>query len=94
MHRTQSADTYTHSVGTWKGQKQKTVYLCRMTGPMEIPVIDLSGLNGGDEQRSRTLAELHDACKDWGFFWVSNNESYTYIAIDKFFLHASCSSPI
>ncbi|OQU87044.1 hypothetical protein SORBI_3003G197200 [Sorghum bicolor] len=44
-----------------------------MTGPMEIPVIDLSGLNGGDEQRSRTLAELHDACKDWGFFWVENH---------------------
>lgn len=42
-----------------------------MTGPMEIPVIDLGGLNGGGEERSRTLAELHDACKDWGFFWVS-----------------------
>lgn len=40
---------------------------------MEIPVIDLSGLNGGDEERSRTLAELHDACKDWGFFWVENH---------------------
>lgn len=43
-----------------------------MTGPtMEIPVIDLGGLNGGDEERSRTLAELHHACKDWGFFWVT-----------------------
>ena len=48
-----------------------------MTGPMEIPVIDLGGLNAGEEERSRTLAALHDACKDWGFFWViilSNNE--------------------
>lgn len=44
-----------------------------MTGPMEIPVIDLGGLNGGGEERSRTLAELHDACKDWGFFWVENH---------------------
>ncbi|GJM94089.1 hypothetical protein PR202_ga10703 [Eleusine coracana subsp. coracana] len=44
-----------------------------MTGPMEIPVIDLSGLNGGDEERSRTLAQLHEACKDWGFFWVENH---------------------
>ncbi|CAD6231130.1 unnamed protein product [Miscanthus lutarioriparius] len=44
-----------------------------MTGPMEIPVIDLGGLNAGEEERSRTLAELHDACKDWGFFWVENH---------------------
>ncbi|XP_062208468.1 1-aminocyclopropane-1-carboxylate oxidase 1-like [Phragmites australis] len=44
-----------------------------MTGPMEIPVIDLSGLNGGDEERSRTMAQLHEACKDWGFFWVENH---------------------
>jgi aminocyclopropanecarboxylate oxidase len=41
-----------------------------MTGAMDIPVIDLGGLNGGDEQRSRTMAQLHEACKDWGFFWV------------------------
>ncbi|WVZ69956.1 hypothetical protein U9M48_018669 [Paspalum notatum var. saurae] len=45
-----------------------------MTGPMDIPVIDLSGLDAGDEQRSRTtMAQLHDACKDWGFFWVENH---------------------
>jgi len=50
-----------------------------MTGPMEIPVIDLSGLNGGDEERSRTLAELHDACKDWGFFWVIINNEWFLI---------------
>jgi aminocyclopropanecarboxylate oxidase len=42
-----------------------------MTGPMEIPVIDLSGLNGGEGERSRTMVQLHEACKDWGFFWVS-----------------------
>ncbi|KAL6881988.1 hypothetical protein ACP4OV_011460 [Aristida adscensionis] len=44
-----------------------------MTGAMEIPVIDLSGLTGGDEERSRTMAQLHEACKDWGFFWVENH---------------------
>jgi hypothetical protein len=37
-----------------------------------IPVIDLSGLNGSEEERSQTMAQLHEACKDWGFFWVSN----------------------
>lgn len=41
---------------------------------MEIPVIDLAGLNGDDAaERSRTMARLHEACKDWGFFWVRNN---------------------
>ncbi|CAL4956056.1 unnamed protein product [Urochloa decumbens] len=44
-----------------------------MTGPTEIPVIDLSGLNAGDDERSRTMARLHEACKDWGFFWVENH---------------------
>lgn len=40
---------------------------------MEIPVIDLGGLSGGEEQRSWTMARLHEACKDWGFFWVENH---------------------
>ncbi|KQK08434.1 1-aminocyclopropane-1-carboxylate oxidase 1 [Brachypodium distachyon] len=41
---------------------------------MEIPVIDLSGLGNGDAtERSQTLARLHEACKDWGFFWVENH---------------------
>jgi aminocyclopropanecarboxylate oxidase len=42
-----------------------------MTGPTEIPVIDLAGLTAGGEERSRTMAQLHEACKDWGFFWVT-----------------------
>lgn len=42
---------------------------------MEIPVIDLKGLAGGDEERERTMAQLHEACKDWGFFWVRDNTS-------------------
>ncbi|KAF8670984.1 hypothetical protein HU200_050256 [Digitaria exilis] len=45
-----------------------------MTGPTEeIPVIGLSGLDGGEEERSRAMARLHEACKDWGFFWVENH---------------------
>ncbi|KAF8696706.1 hypothetical protein HU200_036332 [Digitaria exilis] len=44
-----------------------------MTGPTEIPVIDLRGLDGGEEERSKAMARLHEACKDWGFFWVENH---------------------
>uniref|UniRef100_A0A0E0JKF2 Fe2OG dioxygenase domain-containing protein n=1 Tax=Oryza punctata TaxID=4537 RepID=A0A0E0JKF2_ORYPU len=40
---------------------------------MEIPVIDLKGLAGGDDDRELTMAKLHEACKDWGFFWVDNH---------------------
>ncbi|XP_040375921.1 1-aminocyclopropane-1-carboxylate oxidase 1-like [Oryza brachyantha] len=41
---------------------------------MEIPVVDLKGLAGADDDdRSRTMAKLHEACKDWGFFWVENH---------------------
>ncbi|CAO2142655.1 unnamed protein product [Urochloa humidicola] len=40
---------------------------------MEIPVIDLKGLAGDESDRSRTMAQLHEACKDWGFFWLENH---------------------
>ena len=43
-----------------------------MTGQTEIPVIDLAGLTAGAEERSRTMARLHEACREWGFFWVTN----------------------
>jgi hypothetical protein len=56
----------------WQAQATRRVEDEAMTGAMEIPVIDLSDLNGGDEERSRTMAQLHEACKDWGFFWVSS----------------------
>uniref|UniRef100_A0A0D9V294 1-aminocyclopropane-1-carboxylate oxidase n=1 Tax=Leersia perrieri TaxID=77586 RepID=A0A0D9V294_9ORYZ len=39
----------------------------------QIPVIDLKGLAGDDDERSRTMAKLHEACRDWGFFWVENH---------------------
>lgn len=35
---------------------------------MEIPVIDFSQLDG--ENRSKTMAGLHNACEKWGFFMV------------------------
>lgn len=38
---------------------------------MEIPVIDLSQLEG--ENRSKTMALLHQACEKWGFFQVENH---------------------
>ncbi|XP_039822936.1 1-aminocyclopropane-1-carboxylate oxidase 1-like [Panicum virgatum] len=40
---------------------------------MEIPVIDLKGLAGDESSRSRTMAQIHEACKDWGFFWLENH---------------------
>lgn len=35
---------------------------------MEIPVIDLKALD--DAKRTEAMAQLHDACEKWGFFWV------------------------
>ncbi|KAF9614013.1 hypothetical protein IFM89_014813 [Coptis chinensis] len=38
---------------------------------MEIPVIDLEGLNG--DLSNKTMDLLHQACEKWGFFKVSNH---------------------
>ncbi|KAG4210845.1 hypothetical protein ERO13_A02G071400v2 [Gossypium hirsutum] len=38
---------------------------------MAIPVIDFSKLNG--DERAKTLAEIADACEEWGFFQLVNN---------------------
>ncbi|KAK3129854.1 hypothetical protein QOZ80_6BG0485640 [Eleusine coracana subsp. coracana] len=40
---------------------------------MEIPVIDLKGLTGEESERMKIMAQLHEACKDWVFFWVENH---------------------
>jgi len=32
----------------------------------EIPIIDLSGLY--DERRRKTMEEISNACREWGFF--------------------------
>ncbi|GJM99089.1 hypothetical protein PR202_ga16156 [Eleusine coracana subsp. coracana] len=41
---------------------------------MEIPVIDLNGLTGEESERMKIMAQLHEACKDWGFFWIRTIE--------------------
>ena len=51
-----------------------------MTGQTEIPVIDLAGLTAGGEERSRTMARLHEACRDWGFFWVTTDPALIPVA--------------
>ncbi|GLT55834.1 hypothetical protein SLA2020_289220 [Shorea laevis] len=38
---------------------------------MAIPVIDFSKLNGGE--RAKTLAEVANACENWGFFQLVNH---------------------
>ncbi|XP_066378674.1 1-aminocyclopropane-1-carboxylate oxidase 1-like [Miscanthus floridulus] len=38
---------------------------------MEIPVIRMDQLHG--EKRSETLSLLHNACAQWGFFWLENH---------------------
>lgn len=37
----------------------------------DIPIIDLSGLF--DERRKKTMEEISDACREWGFFQVINH---------------------
>ncbi|KAJ4797238.1 1-aminocyclopropane-1-carboxylate oxidase 1 [Rhynchospora pubera] len=38
---------------------------------MEIPVIDLKALDG--DKRTEAMAQLHEACENWGFFWVKHH---------------------
>ncbi|CAN6207416.1 unnamed protein product [Urochloa humidicola] len=38
---------------------------------MEIPVIKMDQLYG--DKRSETLSLLHNACAQWGFFWLENH---------------------
>jgi len=39
----------------------------------EVPVIDLSSLNGGHDTECTTLAKIRKACEDWGCFLVVNH---------------------
>ena len=40
----------------------------------DIPVIDMEGLSSGDaEVRRRTAALINEACREWGFFQVTNH---------------------
>ncbi|CAA2983219.1 probable 2-oxoglutarate-dependent dioxygenase At5g05600 [Olea europaea subsp. europaea] len=38
-----------------------------------IPIIDLGGLNSGDNLESTTLNKIYEACSEWGFFQVVNH---------------------
>ncbi|CAL5394374.1 unnamed protein product [Camellia sinensis] len=42
-------------------------------GDGEIPVIDLSGLDGPIERRRLTVETISSACADWGFFRIINH---------------------
>jgi isopenicillin N synthase-like dioxygenase len=43
-----------------------------VTGPGQVPVIDLTGFAAvnDDSARRRVVAEIADACREWGFFQV------------------------
>jgi hypothetical protein len=38
-----------------------------------VPVIDISSLLLGGEERSATVARIGAACRDWGFFQVTGH---------------------
>uniref|UniRef100_A0A3Q7GQC0 Fe2OG dioxygenase domain-containing protein n=1 Tax=Solanum lycopersicum TaxID=4081 RepID=A0A3Q7GQC0_SOLLC len=40
---------------------------------VQIPVIDLKGMNEDDFRRTRIVEEVGEACKSWGFFQVVNH---------------------
>ena len=41
-----------------------------MTKSFSIPVIDVAALVAGTEQRHQVAAEIGDACREWGFFYI------------------------
>lgn len=42
-------------------------------GDANIPIIDLGGLVGQEEDRASILARVSEACQEWGFFQVVNH---------------------
>jgi isopenicillin N synthase-like dioxygenase len=40
---------------------------------LQIPVVDMSKLNGNQSDHDTELEKLHLACKDWGFFQLINH---------------------
>lgn len=38
-----------------------------------IPLVDLGGLERSPAERDATMRQISDACKEWGFFQVSNH---------------------
>lgn len=45
----------------------------QVAGAVNIPLIDLGGLYDGDKMSERTLAQVSEACREWGFFQVVNH---------------------
>ncbi|XP_058074998.1 jasmonate-induced oxygenase 2-like [Magnolia sinica] len=43
------------------------------TSGINIPIIDLGGLNGNAVDRERTIQMVSDACREWGFFQAVNH---------------------
>ncbi|KAG6419529.1 hypothetical protein SASPL_121751 [Salvia splendens] len=39
----------------------------------QIPIIDISGLNGASETRDSTIGAIASACRDWGIFTITNH---------------------
>ena len=37
---------------------------------MDIPIVDISGLAAGAEDRRQVAARIGQACREWGFFYV------------------------
>jgi isopenicillin N synthase-like dioxygenase len=54
---------------------------------MDIPVIDLKALDG--DNSTEMMAQLHDACEKWGFFWVCRKKTFAINFIPIFFISAS-----
>ncbi|CAA6654767.1 unnamed protein product [Spirodela intermedia] len=44
-----------------------------------IPLVDLGGLERSPTERDATIRQIADACKDWGFFQVSNHGVDPYL---------------
>ncbi|KAF6153647.1 hypothetical protein GIB67_027514 [Kingdonia uniflora] len=40
---------------------------------INIPIIDLGGLNGDSKLRRKTLDQISKACREWGFFQILNH---------------------
>ncbi|KAL3834836.1 hypothetical protein ACJIZ3_009572 [Penstemon smallii] len=40
---------------------------------INIPLIDLQGIYGDDNLREKTLSQVSEACREWGFFQVVNH---------------------
>ncbi|CAI9095459.1 OLC1v1031413C1 [Oldenlandia corymbosa var. corymbosa] len=61
-----------------------------VNGSSQIPVIDMSKLVAGNTEYETEMSNLHQACKDWGFFQLINHGAITEIenmkvAADGFF---------